>query len=342
MNRNNLAVHILGFAALLGVVCVWSGWVIASRWGLLQSPLGPMELMLLRFVFAAAVMIPVLLRIGLGGLSWKTCCLLGLTAGPGYTAFTYTGLLYAPAAHGSALTAGMLPLFTIALGVWMGVAKVTPIRLVGLCLMLLAVFAFFLDGRDPSRSEAWIGDLLLLGGPMMWSIYTVRVQALKVDAIRATAIVAVFGCLQFLPVYFLFGDSQRLVEAGPFAVLYQGIFHGWIVVVGSLTLFTYAVRSLGSVVTTLATSTVPGITAVAAVFLLSEPLTGASMVGVALDAAGLVCVAVAMARAAKLAERKDQEIAACQDDSVNELVSPEASEQIEIPTASIECSAISD
>ncbi|TWT80161.1 EamA-like transporter family protein [Planctomycetes bacterium CA13] len=259
-----------------------------------------MELMLLRFVFAGVVMAPVLWRIGLGGLRLRTCFLLGLAAGPGYTALTYTGLSFAPATHGSALTAGMLPLFTILLGAAVGITKVTPVRVVGLSFMVLATFFFFLDGVEPSRGQAWIGDLLLLGGPLMWAIYTVRVQQLGVDALRATSIVSVFGLILYLPIYMIFGDAQRLLDAGAGTLAVQGIFHGWIVVVGSLTLFTYAVRSLGGAITTLATATVPGITAVAAAILLNEAFTTTSLMGVTLDATGLVCVAIAMMRAAQV------------------------------------------
>ncbi len=290
-----------GLAALVGVVAIWSGWVILSRWGLVSTALGPMELMLLRFGFAGVVMGPVLWRLGRGGLRWRDCWALGLTAGPGYAAFTYFGLSLAPAAHGSALTAGMLPLFTMLLGAAVGVTKLTPLRWLGLTLMVSAAGMFFLDGRDPSRQLAWLGDLLLLGGPMMWSIYTLRVRTLGVDALRATAVVSVFALLLYLPVYAAFGHPARLAEAGWLNALGQGVFHGWVVVVGSLTLYTYAVKTLGPASTTLATATVPGVTAAAGVVLLHEPLTAASVAGVALDAAGLVCVALAMRHTARRA-----------------------------------------
>lgn len=244
-------------------------------------------------------MLPVLIRMGPGSADWKSCLWLGLTAGPGYAAFTYTGLVYAPAAHGAALTAGMLPLFTIVIGAFAGVVQITWVRVLGLTLMVLATLMFFLDGSDGANGTAWFGDLLLLGGPMVWSFYTLRVQSLKLDAIRATAIVSVFGFLMFAPIYGLIGQPRHLVEAGAMSSVSQGIFHGWIVVVGSLTLFTHAVRTLGPAVTTLATATVPAIVAIAAAVLLSEPFTWRTAAGVGFDAAGLVCVSIALMRASR-------------------------------------------
>lgn len=291
MNRT-----VIALVALMGVVSIWTSWAIASRWGLLQSPLGPMDLMMLRFTFAAAVMLPLIVRRGLGGISIGNCFVLGGLAGPLYTSFTYTGLVYAPAAHGAALTAGLLPLFTIGIGTVLGITKLGPARIVGLGLMMLATVAFFVDGHSADHPDAWFGDCLLIVGPLLWSIYTLRVQSMQMDAIRATAIVSCFGFLIFAPIYALFGDPSGLSEAGLSGCLMHGIFQGWVVVVGSLTLYTYCVRSLGPAVTTLATAAVPGMTAIAAAFVLDEPLSGVTTIGVALNAAGLIAVAYALKR----------------------------------------------
>jgi drug/metabolite transporter (DMT)-like permease len=291
---------LVGLLTLLGVVTIWAGWSIASRWGLTRTELGPAELMLVRFVFAGVVMLPWLFKHGLGGLGWKDILLLSITAGPGYTGFTYVGLSMAPAAHGAALTAGMLPFFTILLGRAFGVVRIGPWRAAALSLMCMGATAFFLDGFESDLPNVWLGDLLILGGPFVWSIYTLRMKAIRVSAMRATALVSVFGCLLFLPIYPFIGETERLVQAGPISVLGQGIFHGWLVVIVSLFLYSHAVRTLGGATTTLATATVPAITAIGAALLLNEVMSTASTAGVVFAGLGLTFTALAARRDAKL------------------------------------------
>ncbi len=194
----------------------------------------------------------------------------------------------APAAHAAALTAGMLPLFTAVFAVAAGIATLTRRRVLTLSLLLLAAAAFFVDGSRGLNPGAWRGDLLLVCAPATWAVYTLRMQRANVGAVRATAVVAVSGLLWFLPAYAVFGEPSRLVAAGAGPVLVQAIFHGAVVVVGSLFLYTHAVRELGAATVTLAVAAVPGVSALAAAAVLGEPLTGWILLGIALSAAGLV------------------------------------------------------
>lgn len=286
-----------GVLALCGVICIWSGWALLSRWGLLHSELGASELILLRLGFSGLLMLPVLLRIGLGGICLKDCLLLALAAGPCYVLLTYNGLRFAPASHGSALTAGVLPLFTTVFACWLGQLRhPSKMRWLGLGLVLSATTCFFYDGLTEAGELVWLGDLLIIGGPIVWAVYTVHVTKLNVTSVRATAIVSTFGLACFLPIYCLWGEPQRLVQASIFDVLSQGIWHGAVVVIGSLTLYTYTVRKLGPSNTTMGTAAVPAVTAVSAHFFLSERLTELVAIGVVLNASGLIVFAKAIVR----------------------------------------------
>ncbi len=285
-----------GVAALIGCVLVWSSWAIASRWGLIESALGPWELGLLRFTFAAAVLGPVLWRMGWGGVPVRTALILAATAGPGYVAFTYNGLQYAPAAHGAALTAGMLPLFTAALAWLLGADRLTRLKLIGLVLMVSAAGLFFLHGFGLPAQNVWLGDLLLLGGPAVWAIYAVTLRGQGLHPVRATAFVATLGFCMFVPMYLVMGEPARFLDTPLPAILLTGVFHGWVVVVLAMTLFTHAIRTLGPASTTLATAAAPGATAIGAWFVLGEALTPLIAAGIVLEAIGLLFVAASIAR----------------------------------------------
>lgn len=282
-----------GILALLGALLVWSSWAIVARWGFANSELDAWDLGFLRFFFAAVCMTPVLIRKGWRGLSWSTILLIAFCAGPGYATFAYAGLEFAPSSHGAALTAGMLPLFTTALAVWMKQTKLTGFLITGLVLILSAAFAFFLDGLQGAGDLIWLGDLLLICGPALWAVYTVKIKQEKIDAFHATAIVSVIGFLIYLPIYFAVGTPQQLLTTDWQILLAQGLFHGIIVVVFALTLYSHAVTNLGPAITTMSLSIVPGVTAIAAWFILQEPFSQWSRWGVLLDGFGIICVVLA-------------------------------------------------
>ncbi|MEM1158286.1 MAG: DMT family transporter [Verrucomicrobiota bacterium] len=300
MQQRGKADYVVGLAAILAIIVIWSGWSILSRWGLLEAQLGANELVLLRLGFAGVAMLPVLWRIGLGGIGWEECLILALTTGPGYAICTYHGLRYAPAAHGAALTAGILPVFTTLFACWAGQLRhPSRGRMVGLVIIVLAASCFIVDGLSGEARQVWLGDLLLMCGPLLWAIYTVRVTKLQVDPVRATAIVSVFGCLLFLPVYTIWGEPSRLLQVPLSSLLFQGFWHGIVVVIGSLTLYTFAVHKVGQGLTTAGTSTVPAVTAISAWLILGESLSSLLIVAVILAAIGLITVSRAITQEGK-------------------------------------------
>ncbi|HCS52475.1 DMT family transporter [Rubinisphaera sp.] len=295
-----------GIFALLGALLVWSSWAIVARWGFAHSELDAWDLGFLRFFFAALCMTPVLIRKGWRGLSWSTILLIAFCAGPGYATFAYAGLEFAPSSHGAALTAGMLPLFTTALAVWLKQTKLTGFMIAGLVLILSAAFAFFLDGLQGAGDLIWLGDLLLICGPALWAIYTVKIKQEMIDAFHATAIVSVIGFLIYLPIYFAVGTPQQLMTTDWKILLTQGLFHGIVVVVIALTFYSHAVNNLGPAITTMSLSVVPGVTAIAAWFILQEPFTQWSRWGVLLDGLGILCIVMAAREQQRVRNRQAQ------------------------------------
>src|ERR1700741_4319205 len=94
----------------LAAVGIWSGWIVVARLGL-RTSLTPWDIAALRFGVAGVLLLPYVLRKGLGleQLGWLG--LIAIVFGGGLPVlFANAGLLFAPAAHAGALFPGVMPL----------------------------------------------------------------------------------------------------------------------------------------------------------------------------------------------------------------------------------------
>jgi len=288
-----------GFALAIAIGC-WVAWAIVTRSGM-KAGYSPWDLAFLRFLVAGVVLAPVLWRMGLKDTPWWAVIVITLGAGPGYVAFAYSGAALAPASHVATLTAGVLPLFTTLLTLMLKLERITRLKWIALSLIVGGAAFFLLDSANGATASGadhtrmWLGDLLLMGGPLMWAFFTVTVRALGINPFRSTAIISVFGLLSYGPIYLALGNPAVFLKIDPWITVGQGLFHGIVVVVVALACFTYSVRILGPVLTTLGTAAVPAITTLLAVPLLGEAISGMEAIGVTLDTIGLCLVAVAAA-----------------------------------------------
>lgn len=87
--------------AILAVI-LFASFTVVSRMGLTATALALPDLALLRFGIASLIMLPVLLRRGLGPLRWHQAASLAMTGGLGFALFAYAGFRLAPASHSCA------------------------------------------------------------------------------------------------------------------------------------------------------------------------------------------------------------------------------------------------
>jgi EamA-like transporter family len=98
---------LFGFAA----VSIWSGWIVASRFGL-KTSLTPWDITAIRFAVAGMIVLPYLLRKGLAFdlPGWTGLAAILLGGGAPMVLVANAGLLFSPAAHADALFPGVMPL----------------------------------------------------------------------------------------------------------------------------------------------------------------------------------------------------------------------------------------
>ena len=210
---------------LVATAFFWGGTFVAGKWAVREAP--PFTVALLRFALATAVLFAMIAwDAGRGSTpggapapkgvkQWAGLFTLGLTGMFLYNFFFLKGLSLTTAANGS-LIVSLNPLLTALLSAALLKERIRPIRWAGLLLALAGVGVVVTNGSFEALGSGSpnTGDLLLLGAPLMWAIYTVlgkKVLA-HLPPLPATAYAALFGTLLLFPAAVLEGPLSRTVS----------------------------------------------------------------------------------------------------------------------------------
>jgi drug/metabolite transporter (DMT)-like permease len=275
----------VGLAYAACSVCLFSSFTLFSRLGF-TTGLRPADVAALRFGIGGLLLAPVLLQRGLAGVRRADALVLAFCGGVGFAFFAYTGFRLAPAAHGSVLLHGTIPIFTELLAGTAAAVHARSRRSVGILLIALGVAAMAYDSLARAHGKQLLGDGCLLVASLLWSAYGVRARQSLLAPAHAASIVAVLSLACFLPVYLLF-PQPALFAIGVRQLLLQAVVQG--VLVGAVSIFVYtrAVASLGPTRTSLFTAAVPCVTTLAAIPLLGEMPSRVALSGVAIVTLGM-------------------------------------------------------
>lgn len=232
--------------------------------------------------------------LGLSPLPLRQTCIAGFFGGLLYAMLAYSGFVFAPAAHASVLMPGSLPLWTALLAIGLLGERITPTRAVGLALIvggdLIVGGSSLLHALD--GSGVWRGDVLFIAASLTWSIYSVLVRRMALQAVQATIAITVFAFFTYVPAYtallLLEWVPGRIFQAGWTAVGAQMLMQGVGSVVISGITFTRMIQYFGPVRSTMITALVPGLSAVGAAVFLDEPLAWNLLLGLGLVTAGIL------------------------------------------------------
>ncbi|MCY1032503.1 EamA family transporter [Corallococcus sp. BB11-1] len=276
--------------AMLAVVVVWGTNYTLVKDALEGMP--PRAFMALRFGLAALAMGLVLLAVeGWKPMPWKVFLRLtglGLVGNTLYQLFFIEGLARTTAANSGMLTA-VSPVVTAALGAALGIERLRRPVIAGLSLAVVGML-LVVGARGPNLGPAtWLGDLLIVGCSLCWSIYTVgtRTVGTDVSALRITAITMLTGA----PGVVLAGASQVItMDAASVST------SGWVALVYSalvplvLAYFVWfrSVQQVGTNRTTLYGTGIPVVAALTAWAVRGERPTLLQTLGAALILAGVL------------------------------------------------------
>ena len=306
----------VGLVAAFITVVIWTGFIVIAR-ASVKGTLTPFDIGLARIIGASWVLVPLGAWLvwrdraqaaldpsfkdkresslfGLSPLSLRVTATCGVFGGSAYAALAYSGFTFAPAAHASVLMPGSLPLWTTLLAAMLLGLPITRVRALGLALIvagdLLVGGASLLRAFD--GGQVWKGDVLFMTASLCWAIYSVLTRRYALEPVRATVAITVFALMTYVPLYGLLLFTgvlhSQLLSAPVGEVLFQMGFQGLGSVVISGITFNLMVQHYGPVRSTMITALVPGLSALAAVFFLGEPLYWNLMAGLALVTAGIL------------------------------------------------------
>ncbi|MGB4765597.1 MAG: DMT family transporter [Rugosibacter sp.] len=271
-----------GWLALIGTLCIWSGFILASR-AAGKGTLTAWDVTALRLAMGGLLALFFLPRVTLPPL--KIMLPFALLGGIGYACFIYSGFRLAPAAHGAILGPGSLPLSTAVL-TWL-LLKKSPSRPQAMALlgMLAGITLILTDSvlamGGHLTSAQLLGDGLFICASYCWAAFTLLLRRHSMPPLTAAVATVLCAAVLYLPVWWLFLPSN-LATAAQGEIVFQALFQGVLVVFVALILFAQAVRQLGPQVVALTLALVPVIASLAAVPLLGEPLSLLALAGLAM------------------------------------------------------------
>jgi drug/metabolite transporter (DMT)-like permease len=275
-----------GYAAALGTVVIWAGFILVSRLGG-KTGLTGWDIVALRLGTASAVLLPFCRdlprRVWTDTRLWTLAGMGGL----GFLTLVYAGFKLAPAAHGGILLPGMQPFLVTALAWLMLGARPSRHRVLALLPIALGVVCVAmpqLTGAHQGRGTL-LGDAMLLGASVCWAAYSVLVKKWPHDAWLLTRFVALASALVYLPIYVLW-LPKGLDQVSTGMLVFQGLYQGIGPTIVAMILFLRAVAILGAERTGALVAMVPVLAGLGAVPMLGEPLTVWLVAGLALVSGG--------------------------------------------------------
>jgi drug/metabolite transporter (DMT)-like permease len=278
------------YAKLLVTMLFWGGTFVAGKWAVREAP--PFFVASLRFAIASVVLWALVagrqrgsgerIPVPEGGVQWAGLFSLGLTGVFLYNFVFLTGLTWTSATNGSLIVA-FNPLLTAVLSALWLKERIRPVQAVGLFLALFGVGVVITRGSIAVlRSLSFNpGDLLMLGAPLAWALYTILGKKVLAcfPPLVATAYASLFGTFLLLPAAAL--EGSLLSGAGQLTV------YGWIAVLQLALLGTVAgfvwwyegVEALGASRAAVFVNLVPLFGVLLSALILSEKLDVSQLAG---------------------------------------------------------------
>ena len=282
MNKSEQRLAGIGYGLLAALI--WGGFPVVTRLGVAHSPLDPYDIAFIRFLVAGALLAPLLLRRGLGGVSAGAAALMIAGVGAPYILAVATALTHAPASY-FALTPGSMIAFTAVLGRFLVNETLRGAQKAGILTVLvgMALAAY----TALSGNGGWLAIVLFVVGGFLWAIYNITAKRCAVGALQATTIVSVGSALLYLPCYVAF-RGLAIVHAPLGAIAIQAFYQGVMVSILGLYFFSKAVTILGPALGATFGALVPLLATVEAALLLGEKPGLFALAGIFIVTVGMI------------------------------------------------------
>ncbi len=276
------------FLAASAVVCIWSGWLTISRYGV-QTSLEPADITLLRYWTALLVVMPLALRFDWRRFTCLQYLVIALGIGFPYTLLSFWGMETVRAAHTGVVVNGSLPVLGALTSWFLFRQGISLNRIAAIALLFAANLV--MTGGNGWRMEQAGGIALLLIAACIYTMHMTSIRLWSLSWQEVIVIVPMVNVLLFTPLWpFL---PSALLRSSWQDIAVQALYQGVIVNVVALMCSTYAIRHLGTVTVALFMALVPVTTALLAWLALGEALNNWELAGIAGCSLGLLLYALA-------------------------------------------------
>ncbi|HYI30274.1 MAG TPA: DMT family transporter [Bradyrhizobium sp.] len=264
----------------------------AARAGILVG-LAPDDMIFARYIVAGLVMLPALIWWGLpdlAGLGWRRGIILSILGGAPFALLQTGGYAFAPLANGAVIAPSTVTIVsTIAAGILLG-ETLTRAHLIGAALVVSGIVLIGWQGIASATAgdAAWIGDILFFVSSLFWAGFTVLIRYWKVDAIKATAVVAVLSLCFFAPCYLVYRGPQHLALLPLGALVFQGVVQGLVQAVLTIMAYNRSIAILGVSRAVLFPALVPALSILIGIPAVGEMPTALQIAGLATVSAGML------------------------------------------------------
>lgn len=237
---------VVAIACGLGAALIFAGQNVFARYSV-RATLSAHDLTALRFGLGGLLLFPVLWRHGfatLAGIGWPRGVAIAALAGAPFTLMIVGGFSFAPVAHGTVITPGVIPVAAALLG-WLvlgerlGAGRGLALAAIGGGIALLGW-----DALGTGTEGTWIGDLMFVGAGLLWAGYTVAARLWAVPPLQGAAVISVLS-MAYLPLYVLFAESH-LAQAPLWEVIFQAIYQAFVTGIFGVMFYTRSVAGLGA------------------------------------------------------------------------------------------------
>jgi drug/metabolite transporter (DMT)-like permease len=281
----------LGLLCALGFFCVWTGFIVYSRAGML-SGLTPFDVAALRFTVAGVLVLPFVVAWWPRHLPPVAMVVMALF-GPGaiYAVLTFLGLSQSSAAYAGVFSNGSLPVFTMLLAYCF--TRELPSRHQGIAVTILVVGAVLVgwQGIWQGGDNVATAIVLFLCASGVLSFYVFGVKHWRLAPREALALVTLPNTLVYLPLWYAYLPSG-MADTDWQIILVQGIFQGLGPGFLAVIMFAIAATNLGTTPTAGFAAAVPASATLLAIPVLGEWPAGLEWVGIGVVTIGLVLLLI--------------------------------------------------
>ena len=285
---------LLAWGAVALTLAIWASFLVVTR-AAATARLSPVDVGLLRFLPAALLFAPVILRRSPlpPGARPVEVVTIALTGGFAFVGLLAWGLRYAPVADSGVFAPSMLPLYVALLSFLLLGERFSRLRLAGFALILAG--ALGVGGWEAvanAGSGAWRGHLLISAAAFLWACYTVAYRRSAIGPVDAAAMICFWSALAFL--LLLPFVPSRIPDAPPSVlavqVVMQGVLSGFV----STMTYGYALSRIAPSKVAACAALVPVLAALGGWLFLGEPIGAVKAAGIAVVALGVALASGAL------------------------------------------------